>query len=65
MKKMLEYISEKGYIKVDEISQLFDVPKSFVEHIIQELTRKSTLKCLIPKMKKLHVPYVSIRMLVA
>ena len=41
---MLEYISDKGYIKVDEISQLFGVPKSFVEHVVQELMRKEYIK---------------------
>jgi DNA-binding MarR family transcriptional regulator len=44
LKKMLEYISDKGYIKVDEISQQFGVSKSFVEYAIQELLRKEYIK---------------------
>jgi len=44
LKKMLEYISDKGYVKVDEISQRFGVPKSFVEHAFQELLRKEYIR---------------------
>jgi DNA-binding MarR family transcriptional regulator len=43
---MLKYISDKGYIKVDEISQQFGVPKSFVEHVFQELLRKEYIRVL-------------------
>jgi DNA-binding MarR family transcriptional regulator len=46
LKKMLEYISDKGYVKVDEISQQFGVPKSFVEHAFQELLRKEYIRVL-------------------
>jgi DNA-binding MarR family transcriptional regulator len=46
LKKMLEYISDKGYIKVDEISQQFGVPKSSVEHAFQELLRKEYIRVL-------------------
>jgi predicted transcriptional regulator len=53
LKKMLEYISDKGYIKVDEISQQFGVPKSFVEHAFQELLRKEYIKMLNSEDKKI------------
>jgi len=43
---MLKYISDKGYIKVNEISQQFGVPKSFVEHAFQELLRKEYIRVL-------------------
>jgi Mn-dependent DtxR family transcriptional regulator len=44
LEKILKYISNEGYINVDEISQQFCVPKSFVEHVIQELLRKGYIK---------------------
>ena len=53
MKKMLEYISDKGYVKVDEISQQFGVPKSFVEHAFQELLRKEYIRVLHSEDKKI------------
>jgi len=40
IKKMLENIYRKSYLKIDEISQELGIPKSLVEQIIQELKNK-------------------------
>lgn len=48
LKKALEYISEKGYIKVDEISQELGIPKGLAEHVIQELKEKEYLRVTAP-----------------
>jgi len=48
LRKVLEYISEKGYIKSDEIVQELDISKGLVEHIIQELKKKEYLKVIAP-----------------
>lgn len=48
LKKVLEYICDKGRIKVDEISQELGIPKGLVEHIAQELKGKEYLKAVTP-----------------
>lgn len=48
LKKVLECICEKGYIKVDEISQEPGISRGLVEHVVQELKDKEYLKVVTP-----------------
>lgn len=48
LKEVLKCISEKGYIKADEISEELGISKSLVEHVVQELKDKGYLRAATP-----------------
>lgn len=61
LKKVLKCIYEKGYIKVDEISQELHISKGLVEHIVQELKGKEYLKVVIPMGEKAYCIFCPLR----
>lgn len=62
LKKVLERLCKKGYIKVDEISQELCISKGLAEHVIQELKDKEYLKAVTLLGKEAYCSFCPLRL---